>query len=139
MRPRFRSGGREGMALLLALGVMVALSVIATVLVSSFHRSLDRASDREAEIQALYIAEAGIEQALYQLQKGPVFDAGGREVPFGSGDFSVVVTPTSEGRFLVESTGIDHSDSSIRATVSVEAEIGPGGVVRVLRWQEAYS
>ncbi len=133
------SGGREGMALLLALGVMVALSVIATVLVSSFHRSLDRAKDRETEIQALYIAEAGIELALHQLQKGSGFDAGGSEVPFGSGVFSVVVTPTSEDRFLIESAGIARADSSIRAIVSVEAEIGFGGAVRVLRWQEAYS
>ncbi|GMV90677.1 MAG: hypothetical protein AMXMBFR82_04550 [Candidatus Hydrogenedentota bacterium] len=133
------SGGREGMALLLALGVMVALSIIATVLVSSFHQSLDRANDRETEIQALYIAEAGIELALYQLQKGSGFSSGGSEVPFGSGAFSVVVTPASEGRFLVESTGSAHADSSIRATVSVEAEISHGGAVRVLRWQEAYS
>lgn len=138
MRRLLSSGRREGMALILALGVMLALSVIATALVTSFHRSLDRAHDRETEIQTLYIAEAGIELALHQLRSGIGLDAGRNEVPFGDGAFSVLVTPTSAGRFVVESTGVLTDDLSIHATVTVEAEIDAGGMVRVHRWQEAY-
>jgi hypothetical protein len=126
------------MALLLALGVMLALTILATALLSGFHRSMRQTKGRERELQCMNLAEAGMAKALAELRVGDGSYHGEVNTPLGDGDFTVVVTPLGQQRFAVESTGTLNDRSDIQARVTVDAEVVRGEPVRVLRWEESF-
>lgn len=129
------SGRNEGMALILALGVMTALAIIATALVTSFHRSLDRAHRQELNVQCLYLAEAGVEKALAELTRADQIYRGEDRTPLGEGSFSVEVTSPKPQWFTIVSSG-RLLDGSVRSRIVVDAELVPGGSIQVRRWEE---
>jgi hypothetical protein len=130
--------GKDGMALLLALGVMLAMTILASALLMGFHRSMEQTVDRERELQCMNLAEAGIAKALVELRAGDGSYRGEANTPLGDGDFTVVVTPLGLQRFAVESTGTLNHHSDIQARVVVDAEVLGGEPVRVLRWEESF-
>jgi len=130
--------GKDGMALLLALGVMLAMTILASALLTGFHRSMEQTVDRERELQCMNLAEAGIAKALVELRAGDGSYRGEANTPLGDGDFTVVVTPQGTQRFAVESTGTLNHHSDIQARIIVDAEVVRGEPVRVLRWEESF-
>jgi hypothetical protein len=128
----------DGMALVLALGVMLALTILASALLTGFHRSMQQTVDRERELQCMNLAEAGIAKALVVLRAGDGSYRGEANTALGDGDFTVVVTPQGPQRFAVESTGTLNHRSEIQARVVIDAEVVRGEPVRVLRWEESF-
>jgi len=127
-----------GMALVLALGVLLALTALSTALLTSFHASYRQAQNRERQARCLNIAEAGIEKALVEYRINSAWYTGEEDTPFGSGSFSVAITGIGPERFTVQSTGTLIHGPAVQSRIVVEARIDPGGRVRVLRWEESH-
>lgn len=86
----------RGTALIVALMFLSVLSIMTTVFVSNLISSSNFESAFEAKTKSFYIAEAGLNHALWKLgQAGDQYD-GETGVPFGEGYFDISVRSHSD-------------------------------------------
>lgn len=93
-----------GQTLILAVLVVGTISAIGILAVGSVvaNRSVIRQA-KERSI-ARNLAEAGIEKALYEINKNPNY-GGASNVAFGGGEYTVTVTPLDASTKQIDSTG----------------------------------
>lgn len=81
----------RGTALIVALVFLSVLSIMTTVFVSNLISSSNFESSFEAKTKSFYIAEAGLNHALWKLSQAGEEYEGETAVPFGEGYFDIVV------------------------------------------------
>jgi Tfp pilus assembly protein PilX len=98
---RNKLNNERGVALILAMMVMVALSLLTINSFELLTSSIRISRNHKDDIQALYVAEAGIEDAIIQLRGNRNWTAGFVEKDFDGNKYTVVVT-------VVETVGTDN-------------------------------
>lgn len=113
-----RTGPRNagGAILLSVLIILLTISLIGATLASFFLSVTTLANLELAQVQALYLAEAGVARALHELHQAALM--GGEpplllRVPLGEGEYEVAQNP-SKG--LITSTGWSQG---VRRTIQV--------------------
>jgi len=99
----------RGVALILAMMVMVALSLLTVNSFEMLSGSIRISRNHKDDLQALYVAEAGIEDAVIQLRVSRNWIAGFDEKDFDGNKYTVVVT-------VVETVGTDNSVIKLLST-----------------------
>lgn len=122
MSPHSRSGchrpGERGVAYLMALFVVLVLGLAAVSLWGLYQSELMISDNLQKELTVLYVARAGVEDALYQLQVDGNWAAGfvNKEFPAASGNFyDVTVTGA---RPLVTLTAVGRAAGMTRTVVA---------------------
>lgn len=105
---------------LVFLGIFLAVSAAFLGSVVTYSKSEDTTVTRT---QALLLAEAGIDEAIYQLNQNPAY-VGETDTPLGNGTFTVVISPITSTLKQVVSTA--HIPNSTNPTVTriISAQAG---------------
>jgi Tfp pilus assembly protein PilX len=106
---RNKLNNERGVALILAMMVMVALSLLTVNSFEMLSGSIRISRNHKDDLQALYVAEAGIEDAIIQLRYDRNWIAGFDEKDFDGNKYTVVVT-------VVETVGTDNSVIKLLST-----------------------
>jgi hypothetical protein len=115
LRPRSRfvvsansAPSRRGSSLALALVLVTAAALVATLTVQRGLQQWQRQEASSAQKQAFYMAEAGLSEAIDALRSGGSGNVGTRETPaqFGSGGFWVETVVDDHDVARVTSTGL---------------------------------
>ena len=95
---------QSGQIILFAMVFMAIMLMLSAVLasMSSLHSGAQRQT--VARAQALSVAEAGLDKAIYQLNQDPNF-TGENDVAFGEGEFSTVIANVDSNHKQIVSTG----------------------------------
>ncbi len=129
----------EGVALLMALGYLAAITLFASTFIVSLHRTMDQRNRSYWNQQCMGIAEGGLEKALAELRRSSGAYAGEEDTPLGAGTFSVAVRKdVRHGQYRIVSTGQLRHGARTFARVCIEAEAGlaADGSLREMRWVE---
>ncbi len=120
---------KRGYIVLVGLVVAATLFAISAGLVSYFTTYLKSERLSVASSQALALAEAGVDKAVYELNQNASY-AGETGTALGNGTFSTSVTPVSGNPVRITSTGYVPSSVSpvARRTVVVTASVGTAAV-----------
>ncbi len=127
--------GERGVALLMALFLLAALSIGTTAAWQFMNRTFDEGRRFQHGQKTLLLAEAGLEKAVAELRNDPAY-AGDKDVPLGEGRFTVCVTRRQGTIFSLESFGRlgDPKHETFRATLEATLRLGPGGRVEEFQW-----
>ena len=99
MSNRREGRGPDGFVLIALSLVLVTLIVLSGALVAHAVAELQSAQRSQASLQAMYLAEAGIDQAIVQLRSDYNWVTGYAAVPLGAtGTYSVTVQPVGTTR-----------------------------------------
>ena len=111
----------KGSALLIMLALIGMLSLLTIMAVKDTNTSLDLSFDRFHSDESFYIAEAGAKRAFVTIKDNPAWDSGYANIQFGSGNYTVEVTDSSDDAAMVDTiivTSIGHNEYS-SATVQL--------------------
>ncbi len=86
----------EGMALLIVLGYVAAMTALSTTFLACVHRAADVNGDLKRSVLTTAIAEGGVHKAMAALLLDEAY-RGESNTPLGNGSFSVTVDPDGEG------------------------------------------
>jgi len=89
---RNKLNNERGVALILAMMVMMALSLLTVNSFEMLSSTIRISRNHKDDLQALYVAEAGIEDAVIQLRVSRNWTAGFVEKDFDGNKYTVVVT-----------------------------------------------
>ena len=128
---------KKGFALLLALLTLIIVSLLVTAYIELTTTDLQIISNHFTRNKALYIADAGVEYAIYNLRINNRWQANNLSVifPQGTADKYSVTYPRNSGK--ITSTGVLATGQQVR----LEARISVGGssrpyTVKILSWKE---
>lgn len=126
IRTFYRAGrGRQGAALLMALFIMTIASALVVAIADSQSLRYSALRNTKQWDQSRYLAEAGLHEAMSQLEVDFTWRTGivATEFPIGSGyRYEVSVRDGSDGEIIVESVGFAGG-----FTRSLSARIKQGG------------
>ena len=128
----------RGAALIVALIVMSMLSLFVIRSLEMLIVNVQINSNHVHDLQALYIADAGIEDAIARLRDDPNWDDGlSEEFPSGSGNTYTVVVDNSEyPSIVITSTGnVPNFGRSIEVEVQITGSSSPY-LVTTTYWKE---
>ncbi len=108
---------------LVILGAVITSSLSLYSLLSFFSRDAQRGLAKE---QAFQLAEAGIEAAIWSLNTNGNYPNNGLAVPFGQGEYKVVITNLNISSLSVESTGYIPNAINPIAQRTVKAQFSLG-------------
>lgn len=117
-----QEGGFIMVVAVILLGLVASLG--AMVMTSGNHTSAATGRGR-SWVQALHVAEAGLQEAMIRMEKTNTGFSGNFTGTTDDGTFSVTVTPQGRGRFQVDASGIVGSVSSLRARRNVRITLAP--------------
>lgn len=112
----------QGSALIISLLMLVMLSFIGIASVITSVRDMDISQNTQEKTKAFYIAEAGAERGLAQVNDSAAWRAGFSSITFGSGAYSVTITDSltdaSLGKNLkLVASGTDGYGESVIETI----------------------
>lgn len=116
---RLRS--RRGIALLSSFIVMVTLSTMTLAFLSMVKDDIKRNGSEQADLQANYIAKAGLAKARWALTtSGQAVGWGETDTAFSTGTYTVTTTDNGDGTYTIVSEGYVPNDTSPIARRRVE-------------------
>ena len=129
---------KNGFALLLTLFLILFISMLFVALLNLFTTDIHITGNQKNDTQALYIAEAGIEDAIYHLRQDKNWASDGLapvDFPAGSGNKYTVTYPVNIG--IISSVGALKAGYSktIESKVSVSGT-APPYTVTFIYWEE---
>jgi Tfp pilus assembly protein PilX len=131
--------GQHGAALVIALIVMTMLSMLAIGSLEMLTLNIQIASNHMHDLQALYIADAGMEDAIMELRSDSSWDTGftDKEFPVGSGNtYTVTIDNSDSPSIVITSTGIvSDFQRSLEAQVEITGASAPY-TVEMAYWKE---
>lgn len=113
----------RGYILVLALVFLGIFFTTATAYLDSVTGSARGSRTNVASAQALALAEAGLDQAAYQLNQNSAY-SGEASTTLGNGAFTVTVSAVDSSTKLITSTGYVPNTMSPLATKTVKAKVG---------------
>ncbi len=123
-RFRQRLGREEGFALVVTIGVVMAVGLLAVALMGVAISQSGQASYGKTKTRAIHVAEAGLDAYLYQLKQNPYYYTTNPTVPatsYGGGTYSVLaVAPTTSTALTVYASAwlpLSHVPTTIAAEV----------------------
>lgn len=127
-----QSNGESGQALVAALAAIAFLSLIAVaVLALSTGQMSITARDRQS-LQALNVAEAGVNRALWEIENNPDYTGNSDPVSFKGGSYTVTVSSEVDENNgqqfrIIESTGVYPQSGGMQVSrkIRVRAEVVP--------------
>ena len=131
---------QEGAALLYVLTFVTLLVVLTTIFVATVCQTMARVHEARRKLQALNVAEAGVERAIYALLKSKGTYRGEAGSRLDEGAFSVSVSP-AEGQasaYRIASTGVFPAHArGARRTVHATVKLASGAAypVTIVRWK----
>lgn len=129
----------SGFALLLSLFIMLFISLLFGAIFDLLTTDLQITVNLHRETEALYIAEAGLEDAVYNLQLNRDWTSDGLtgvNLPAGSNNHYYVTYPSDPGQ--IESRGYlgdTGTSKTLRANVVITGSESPY-TVRLVTWEE---
>lgn len=134
---------RKGVAFLLALFTLIVVSLLTVAFLEFITTDLQITGNHQARAQAYYIAEAGVESAVFSLQGNPNWAGGGTVnllLPDGKvAHYNVVCSGLLPNR-LIRSRGAMGSGGGleviIEAAISITTGNGPDSLVKITSWRE---
>ena len=135
---RARLTREAGLAIFLVLAFALLLGFSALFFLEIFHSGVRDARRARASSRALYLADAGIQKALWELGGNPAGYGGEKKTRLGSGSYTVEVRRKGPGLAEVTSTGsVPFERGRIMRRVRVQLRLGPGGKLPVItEWKE---
>lgn len=123
---------RKGLVLILVLGILAVLIIIGSAFVSLTNSEMQMVKNQGNSIRAFYLAEAGVEEAVYRLKNGNTIIPDGGTITFtgylyqaGNDDYTVTIerggstyTVTSTGAYP-NLTASDKVTRKVRVNVTV--------------------
>ena len=128
----------RGAALVVALIVMSMLSLFVISSLEMLTTNLQINSNHVRDLQALCIADAGVEDAIDRLSDDPTWDAGlSEEFPSSSGNTYTVVVDNSEyPSIVITSTGnVPNFERSLEVQVEITGSSVPYSIATTY-WKE---
>jgi Tfp pilus assembly protein PilX len=121
----------SGSALIVALSFLAVLMILMSAFVSNVIATTGAQSRLEAQTRSFYIADAGVNYALWKLEQDGTYK-GEVDVEFGEGYFDVQIVDLpgdSTSRTIVSSSRLDgypegHAERQIRAIARLESREG---------------
>ena len=131
--------GQSGAALVVALIVMSMLALLTVSSLDMLTINVQIAGNHAHELQALYIADAGIEDAIDRLRDDPNWNTGLQnvELPAGSGNsYTVVIDNSGYPSVIITSTGTAANfQRSLEAEVKITGSSAPYSIT-ITYWKE---
>lgn len=119
---------QKGQIFILAI-VVLSLVMLNTLVIISNSLNLSRSSKYTLqEVQAINLAEAGIDKAIATLNSASSTYTGESETPLGPGTFEISVTTKDAATKIIQSTGYipNKADNKVKRVVKIEATKGIG-------------
>jgi len=115
----------SGVALIISLFVLFLTSVLIVAFLESLTTDLQITKNHSSELEATYIAEAGVEDALYELKQDSSWNAGFTDKLFpedSSSSYTVTIDDSSYPEITITSTATLASgyQRTLSATVEVQ-------------------
>ncbi|OGX15062.1 MAG: hypothetical protein A2166_06495 [Omnitrophica WOR_2 bacterium RBG_13_41_10] len=131
---------KKGIALILAMFILVFISILAVAFLWLITSDLMITSNHLGKLKALYIAEAGIEQAVYQLRLNKNWIANQWQSPFPVGSnssYTLTYPESGETRVIVSSAQVENNkfQATVKAKVSIKGASSPY-TIRIVKYQE---
>lgn len=112
---------RRGFALLSAFIVMVTMSTIALAFLNMVKDDIKRIGAEQGDLQACYIAKAGMAKARWALTtSGQAVGWGETDTAFGTGTYTVTTTDNGDSTYTIISEGYVPNDTNPIAQRRVE-------------------
>ncbi len=112
---------KRGVALLSAFIVMVTLSTMTLAFLSMVKDDIKRNGSEQADLQANYIAKAGLAKARWALTtSGQAVGWGETDTAFGTGTYTVTTTDNGDSTYTIISEGYIPNDTNPVAQRRVE-------------------
>jgi hypothetical protein len=115
----------RGSSLLIALALMGMLSLLAIMALKNANTSLELSFDRFHSDESFYIAEAGAKRAYVTIRDNPVWDSGFVNVAFGTGNYTVNVTDSSDDAALDDTIVVTSTGQNEYASSTIEMLLVP--------------
>ena len=110
----------RGAALLITLAIMAMITIVVIISVDRSTTDIDLSYNQLHEEQAFYLADAGIKQAVEELEDDETWRAGFNDYPFGVGTFTVSVTDSAVDSALIDTIIILSEGTVDMAHASIE-------------------
>ena len=94
---------QRGVGLLALLGILAVISMLAGALFTTTIEGFAGMRRLERSLQAMQLAEAGVEMAIHKIQKGSGPPDPNTLENLGVGSVQISITPGTENRFIVVS------------------------------------
>lgn len=126
----------RGSTLAAAIALVFLIFLITCASLARVAASWTQIGIRHRQASALFLAEAGIQKAAYQLLKNNAY-SGERNIAMPTGDFDVEVDKGEDG-YIVTSTGHVKSPikTSSKKTIQATIVISGSDSYRITRWRE---
>ena len=132
---------KDGFALILAIFLMLFMSLLFASMFNMFTTEVAITGNLGKDAVALYLAEAGVERAVYELSKDNAWTSDGTVQIYLPSDqtanyYYIVRAAGSDTIDATGHVGSENYSKSVRATVTISG-IAPGPyAVEVLTWEE---
>jgi len=121
-------------ALLLALFTLLIIALLVVAFLETTTIDLQIVNNQLSRNKALYIADAGIEYAVYRLKVSKANFTQSTQLPSGSGNTYSVTYVSSSG--IITSTGTLASGESVTLEAKVSVTGSSPFTVKILYWRE---
>ncbi len=105
MKIRNRHNGKQGVTLLAFLGILAVVSILSMAMFTKVLESYASSKQLERNLQAMHLAEAGLELALHRLH---YVDPGTRSIErqkLGEGCVDIVIEQRENNQLFIMTTG----------------------------------
>lgn len=117
--------GEAGGALLISLGIMILLMTAALIAVDTAQTDVDLSFNQLHSDQAFYVAEAGLQRAVNQLNNNNCWDTGYAAVDFEEGIYSVAVIHSNIDTLTRDTVVIRSAGTVSEANANLEGLVVP--------------
>lgn len=120
---------KRGIALLSVICFMGILTTLTMLLIVETGTNLNRLTRNRSSAEAFWLAEAGVEKALYEIERAG-YGYGGEETGLGGGTFRVSVKKTGGNGMSILSEGISTEPKAVvrrKIEVFITVRKLPGG------------
>ena len=124
----------KSVALLLALFTLLIIALLVVAFLETTTIDLQIVNNQLSRNKALYIADAGIEYAVYRLKVSKANFTQSTQLPSGSGNTYSVTYVSSSG--IITSTGTLASGESVTLEAKVSVTGSSPFTVKILYWRE---
>jgi len=131
---------QKGVALLLAMFILVFIAILAVVFLELLTSDLQITSNHSGKLKALYIADAGIEHAVSRLRANRNWTANSQQIVFPSGSsssYTITYPKAGTTRTIVSAGSLENNrfTATVEAKISIQGSSSPYNI-KIVSWSE---